>query len=269
VRDGAVVLHIGCRMTARRNPSERKPESRRTLPAATAATRLERIAAFSDARFVRSVVDEEGLPEMTGVEIAFVGRSNSGKSSSINKFVGQTKLAYASKMPGRTRELNFFALRGGGYLVDLPGYGFARTPRDKQRVWTGMIEMYLRTRTALRGIVLLSDVRHAPSDLDIEFVSWLNRENESEIPRPPILWLLNKADKLTQSERMKIEREARSKMAEYLRENDHLILFSAHSGLGMKHCATVFDSWLTAAPDATATAIASPDAISATTDDSQ
>jgi GTP-binding protein len=237
-------------MTARRNPSERKPESRRVLPAATAATRLERIAAFSDARFVRSVVDEEGLPEITGAEIAFVGRSNSGKSSSINKFVGQTKLAYASKMPGRTRELNFFSLRGGGYLVDLPGYGFARTPRDKQRVWTGMIEMYLRTRKALRGIVLLSDVRHAPSDLDIEFVSWLNRENESDIPRPPILWLLNKADKLTQSERMKIERDARAQMQTLLRDSDSVILFSAHSGLGMKHCSMI---WLAEAASLAAT----------------
>jgi GTP-binding protein len=231
-------------MSARRNPTERKPTSKRTLPADAANTRLERIAAFAEAQFVRSVVDEEGLPPITGPEIAFVGRSNAGKSSSINKFVGQTKLAYASKMPGRTRELNFFSLRGGGHLVDLPGYGFARTPRDKQRVWTGMIEMYLRTRTALRGIVLLSDVRHAPSVLDIEFVSWLNREGESEIARPSVLWLLNKADKLTQSERMKIERDTRTQMSELLREGDSLILFSAHSGLGMKHCSTVFDSWL-------------------------
>jgi GTP-binding protein len=205
--------------------------------------RIERIAEFASATFVKSVVDAEGFPEETGPEIAFVGRSNAGKSSSINKFVGQTKLAYASKMPGRTRELNFFALRGGGYLVDLPGYGFARTPRDTQRVWIGVIETYLRTRVALRGIVLLSDVRHAPNELDIEFVDWLNREATEDLPRPPILWLLNKADKLTQSERMKIERDARTSMQSLLHEGDQVVLFSAHSGLGMKHCANVFQAW--------------------------
>ncbi len=215
-----------------------KSPSPRTQPA-----RIERIAEFSSATFVKSVVDAEGFPEETGPEIAFVGRSNAGKSSSINKFVGQTKLAYASKMPGRTRELNFFALRGGGYLVDLPGYGFARTPRDKQRVWIGVIETYLRTRAALRGVVLLSDVRHAPNELDVEFVDWLNREATEALPRPPILWLLNKADKLTQSERMKIERDARASMQPLLHEGDQLVLFSAHSGLGMKHCANVFHEW--------------------------
>ncbi len=206
---------------------------------------IERITHFSGASFVKSVVEYDGCPPETGPEVAFVGRSNSGKSSTINKFAGQTRLAYASKMPGRTRELNFFALRGGGYLVDLPGYGFARTPRDKQRVWIGVIEEYLRSRSALKGVVLLSDVRHAPHAMDLEFIDWLNRESESNIPRPAVLWLLNKADKLTQSERMKIERETRAQIAEYLRPGDAVVLFSAHSGLGMKHCATTFDAWFT------------------------
>ncbi|MGL5005043.1 MAG: ribosome biogenesis GTP-binding protein YihA/YsxC, partial [Casimicrobium sp.] len=159
-------------MPTARTQHAKKPPPRSSPPA---AGHIERIPAFASASFVKSVVDYEGCPEANGAEIAFVGRSNAGKSSSINKFVGQTKLAYASKMPGRTRELNFFALRGGGHLVDLPGYGFARTPKDKQRVWTGVIEAYLRQREALRGIVLLSDVRHAPNELDLEFVAWLNR----------------------------------------------------------------------------------------------
>ncbi len=204
------------------------------------AHRMERIPAFAAAQFVKSVVDEEGLPPPAGAEIAFVGRSNAGKSTSINKLAGQTKLAYASKMPGRTRELNFFALRGGGYLVDLPGYGFARTPRDKQRVWTGMIEIYLRTRESLAGIVLVTDVRHAPDVLDLEFVAWLDQLGSA---RPPVLWLLNKADKLTQSERMKREHETRAAIAPHLQSDDSVVLFSAQSGLGMKHCATTFDLW--------------------------
>lgn len=223
------------------NQSRRSKKLAGAAPAKAPSDHLERIPAFASASFVKSVVDEEGLPPPSGAEIAFVGRSNAGKSSSINKFVGQTKLAFASKMPGRTRELNFFALRGGGFLVDLPGYGFARTPRDKQRVWTGLIEAYLRKRDALGGIVLVSDIRHAPDVLDLEFVRWLN---QAETIRPPVLWLLNKADKLTQSERMKRENETRGILAEHTLEGDEVVLFSAHSGMGMKHCAAIFDRWL-------------------------
>ena len=164
---------------------------------AAANERLERIPEFAGVTFDKSVVDVEGLPFVTGSEIAFAGRSNAGKSSSINKFAGQTRLAYASKMPGRTRELNFFPLRNGGHLVDLPGYGFARTPKDKQRVWTGVIEHYFREREALKGIVLVLDVRHAPTPLDLQFVEWLDGLGRG---RPPMMWLLNKADKLTHCE---------------------------------------------------------------------
>jgi GTP-binding protein len=227
------------------NQSRRSKKPTTQTAGNKADDRLERIPAFASAAFVKSVVDEEGLPPASGPEIAFVGRSNAGKSSSINKLVGQTKLAYASKMPGRTRELNFFALRGGGFLVDLPGYGFARTPRDKQRVWTGLIEAYLRKREALAGVVLVTDIRHAPDELDLAFVQWLN---EGAAVRPPVLWLLNKADKLTQSERMKREHETRTILANHTNESDVIVLFSAHSGLGMKHCAVLFERWMNKTP---------------------
>ena len=218
-----------------------------TQKAQTAANeRLERIPEFAGVTFDKSVVDNEGLPLVTGPEIAFAGRSNAGKSSSINKFAGQTRLAYASKMPGRTRELNFFPLRNGGHLVDLPGYGFARTPRDKQRVWTGVIEQYFREREALCGIVLVLDVRHAPTPLDLQFVEWLDGLGRG---RPPMMWLLNKADKLTQSERMKIRNAFRESAAKALiSERDEIILFSAHTGRGMKECATTFNLWLNKTP---------------------
>ena len=220
------------------------PTARTTRTAAT--ERLERIPEFAGVTFDKSVVDVEGLPFVTGPEIAFAGRSNAGKSSSINKFAGQTRLAYASKMPGRTRELNFFPLRNGGHLVDLPGYGFARTPKDKQRVWTGVIEHYFREREALRGIVLVLDVRHAPTPLDLQFVEWLDGLGRG---RPPMMWLLNKADKLTQSERMKIRNAFRAGEAKPLiAERDEIILFSAHTGLGMKECATTFNLWLNKKP---------------------
>ena len=206
-----------------------------------AEARLERIPQFAGAFFEKSVVDMEGLPEATGPEIAFAGRSNSGKSSSINKLAGQTRLAFASKMPGRTRELNFFPLRAGGYLVDLPGYGFARTPRDKQRVWTGVIEQYFREREALRGLVLVIDVRRGSTDLDQQFVEWMDGLGAG---RPPILWLLNKADKLTQSERMKARNGFRTASGALVNDRDAVVLFSAHTGLGMKECSIVFNLWL-------------------------
>lgn len=202
--------------------------------------KVERIARFAAAKFEKSVVEYAGCPPESGDEVAFVGRSNAGKSSTINRFVGQTRLAYASKMPGRTRELNFFALRGGGYLVDLPGYGFARTPRDKQRVWIGVIEEYLRLRSVLSTIVIVSDVRHAPHALDLEFIDWINRLPSEARPRPRILWLLNKADKLTQSERMRAENTLRREASGYLADDDQVVLFSAQTGLGMKFCDTFF-----------------------------
>jgi GTP-binding protein len=215
-------------------------------PPLPSEARLERIPQFAGAFFEKSVVDMEGLPEITGPEIAFAGRSNSGKSSSINKLAGQTRLAFASKMPGRTRELNFFPLRAGGYLVDLPGYGFARTPRDKQRVWTGVIEQYFRERSALRGLVLVIDVRRGTTDLDVQFVEWMDGLGAG---RPRILWLLNKCDKLTQSERMKARNGFRDASGTLVNERDSVVLFSAHTGLGMKECSIVFNAWLDNPPE--------------------
>jgi GTP-binding protein len=183
---------------------------------------------------VTSAVDVAGFPPSTGPEFAFVGRSNAGKSSTINKLVGQTRLAYASKMPGRTRELNFFALRGGGHLVDLPGYGFARTPKDKQRVWSGLIDQYLAERESLACVVLVSDIRHAPNEMDLAFLQWFATARGVDRAVPTI-WLLNKADKLTQSERMRIERQTREELVPVSSDEFVLpVMFSAHTGLGIK-----------------------------------
>jgi GTP-binding protein len=221
--------------------SARKPSVKKLVPSGALAGHIDRVPEFVGVEFIKSVVDIEGLPLITGGEIAFAGRSNAGKSSSINKLAGQTRLAYASKMPGRTRELNFFALRGGGHIVDLPGYGFARTPRDKQRVWSGVIDQYFRERECIAGVVLLMDVRHAPVELDLQFVDWLNGLADT---RPPLLWVLNKTDKLTQSERMKAKNAFVTEVSAYMRPDDTVVLFSAHTGLGMKECATVIHQWL-------------------------
>lgn len=191
------------------------------------------MAAFAGARFALSVVATAGLPAETGPEVAFVGRSNAGKSSAINRMVGQTGLAFASKLPGRTRELNFFHLRQGGYLVDLPGYGFARTPRNKQRTWSDVIDAYLVDRHALTLVVLVMDIRHAPSELDLAFLDWLRTARPNPLP---VLHLLSKVDKLTQSERMKAVRHVRSALGSRLGPTDLLQPFSAVNGGGLREC---------------------------------
>jgi GTP-binding protein len=187
------------------------------------------------------------LPPESGPEIAFAGRSNAGKSSAINRMVGQIGLAYASKLPGRTRELNFFALRGGGYLVDLPGYGFARTPRHKQRAWSGAIDHYLAERAALAAVVLVMDIRHAPVALDLEFIRWLRdvrqvggRDEGTPGKCPPILCLLSKVDKLTQSERTARLKVIRADLTPQLGAEDLIVPFSAVTGAGLREC----DAWI-------------------------
>lgn len=116
--------------------------------------------------FVLSAVRIEHLPAPRPVEVAFAGRSNVGKSSLVNALTGRRTLARTSNTPGRTRELNFFALGEQAFLVDMPGYGFARAPKVQVRAWTALVRQYLAGRVALRRVFLLIDARHGikPSD---------------------------------------------------------------------------------------------------------
>ena len=119
--------------------------------------------------FLRGVVSLDGLPQDGRVEVAFAGRSNVGKSSLMNALTGRKALARTSNKPGRTQEINFFDLAGRLYLVDMPGYGYARVERRKVEAWTQLIRDYLRGRAALRRLFLLIDARHGikPSDAEI------------------------------------------------------------------------------------------------------
>src|SRR6478672_3193809 len=112
-------------------------------------------------------------PEPKGPEVAFAGRSNVGKSSLLNKLVRRKRFARVSNTPGRTREINFFRVNGQFVLVDLPGYGYARVSKSKKSEWKPMIEGYLRGRDTLRGLVQLLDVRHDPTDEDIQMLDFL------------------------------------------------------------------------------------------------
>ena len=147
---------------------------------------------FRNAAFVTSVAKPELLPASAGAEIAFAGRSNAGKSSAINTLVSHTRLAFVSKTPGRTQLINFFRLPGGAYLVDLPGYGFAKVSMDERAAWRKMIDGYLLERENLQCVFVLIDSRLEPQNNDLGMIKWLG---EKEIP---FVLVFTKSDKMKQ-----------------------------------------------------------------------
>jgi len=145
---------------------------------------------FQAAQFVTSASKLSQCPNEGIAEIAFAGRSNAGKSSCINTLTGNGKLARTSKTPGRTQLINFFSLPDERFLVDLPGYGFAKVPLSVKQEWEKHLEEYLRKRQQLRGLVLLMDVRHPLRDFDRSMLYWAH---EAELA---VHVVLTKADKL-------------------------------------------------------------------------
>jgi GTP-binding protein len=192
---------------------------------------------FRHAVFEISVAKPQDLPEATGPEIAFAGRSNAGKSSAINTLVGHTRLAFVSKTPGRTQLINLFRLRNGAALVDLPGYGYADVPVKIRKQWQGLLETYLTRRQALAGLVLIMDVRRPLTDLDRQMINWFGPTGK------PIHCLLTKADKLTRQEQVKVLREVRAEIAD-AGSPITAQLFSSLKKLGMDEAETVIASWL-------------------------
>lgn len=157
-------------------------------------------------------------------QVAIAGRSNVGKSSLLNRLVGRKRLARISKRPGKTREINLYCVDDRFYLVDLPGYGFARVPSDVRQQWGPLIEAYLGTSPGLLGIVLLLDARHGPSGDDRQMLDYLARLGL------PTLYALTKADKLNRSER----RRAVARVCDALEAaEDQVLLTSAKTGAGV------------------------------------
>ena len=146
--------------------------------------------AYHQAKFINSAPRLQDAPPDQGMEIAFAGRSNAGKSSAINTLVQQNALARVSKTPGRTQLLNFFEIDPQRKLVDLPGFGYAKVPLALKREWQKMMENYLKNRQALCGIVLVMDIRHPLTEFDWQMVEWCEHTNL------PLHILLTKADKL-------------------------------------------------------------------------
>lgn len=195
------------------------------------------MSVFRHAAFEISVAKPDGLPPPNAPEIAFVGRSNAGKSSAINTLVGHTRLAYVSKTPGRTQLINLFRLKNGAALVDLPGYGFAQVPLAVRLQWQGLLEHYLIRRPNLVGLVLIMDARRPLTELDCKMIDWFAPTGR------PIHCLLTKSDKLTRQEQAKTLRETRSALAERGGQIS-VQMFSSLKKTGVDEADAAIASWL-------------------------
>ncbi|HKA18230.1 MAG TPA: ribosome biogenesis GTP-binding protein YihA/YsxC [Blastocatellia bacterium] len=149
---------------------------------------------ITSATFVKSATSPEHYPRDGRPEIAFMGRSNVGKSSLINSLLGVRGLARTSSTPGRTQLVNFFLINDAFHFVDLPGYGYARVPRDVKRLWGPMVEKYLATRPGLVLSIVITDSRHEPTELDLRMKQWL------EARQKPFIVVATKADKLSSNQ---------------------------------------------------------------------
>lgn len=188
--------------------------------------------------FLKSAPGLEQCPPPDQPEIAFAGRSNAGKSSVLNRLTGSRQTAKVSKTPGRTQALNVFDVRGGGRLVDLPGYGYAKASRASQREWQGNVNDYLSNRQSLVGLVLVMDIRHPLTGFDQELADWAMH---SEMP---LLILLNKADKLKHGARQQTLRKVRERLKSH--PLTRVEVFSAQTGLGTELVIDQIETWLQA-----------------------
>ena len=191
-----------------------------------------------DETFLQSASAIENAPADGGWEVAFAGRSNSGKSSAINALTEQSKLARTSRTPGRTQLINFFSLTENQRLVDLPGYGFAKVPLAVKKKWNQQLERYLQHRQSLRGLVMLMDVRHPLTEPDQQMLGWAISATM------PVHILLTKADKLKRGPAQNTLLSVQNR----LREHEELIrvqLFSSLKRQGVDVLGKQINRWLT------------------------
>jgi GTP-binding protein len=191
---------------------------------------------YKTARFTTSAVGLDDCPADSLREVAFAGRSNAGKSSAINALTNQNRLARTSKTPGRTQLINFFSLGEQRYLVDLPGYGYAKVPLSVKDQWEEHLNLYLNQRDALAGLVLLTDVRHAFKDFDMMMIDWSHQSNM------PVHVLLTKADKLTRGAAQNALLGARRQLAQY--PGASVQLFSSMTRFGIPELEATLDRWM-------------------------
>lgn len=186
--------------------------------------------------FVTSAVKAADYPAGGLPEIALAGRSNVGKSSLLNRLVNRKRLARSSNTPGRTRLINFFQVNGAFYLVDLPGYGYARVSKREKESWRVMVEGYLLASKNLQGVVLLIDSRHPPTAQDIQMYEWLKHHDLNTVV------VATKADKNSRSRLLQSLRVISANLP--LMEGDQLVAFSAETGLGREELLEIISGWL-------------------------
>ena len=185
--------------------------------------------------FVKSVYKTANLPDPDLPELAFAGRSNVGKSSLINKLVNRRNLVKVSSRPGKTQALNYFLASDQVYLVDLPGYGYAKVPRKLKNDWQGLISSYLTNRISLCCVVVIIDIRHELKALDLELVTWLRSEGV------PHLVVYTKRDKLKRNQQ---QRQAALLDSGLGIRADERVLFSAKNGEGKENLISKLDQFL-------------------------
>lgn len=178
------------------------------------------------ASFLTSAANIKQCPQDETVEIAFVGRSNAGKSSSFNRIMGSHGLARVSKTPGRTRLINLFSTSFGLRVADLPGYGYAKASKKAQQGWNKAVDQYLAERPNLHGLVVVMDARHPLKPFDQSMITWAE---ERELN---VLLLLNKSDKLKRNAQHNVLREVQAYVEQL--ESVQVLLFSAQSGRGLE-----------------------------------
>lgn len=201
---------------------------------------------FLNAEFLTTAADWHQLPVDGAPEVAFAGRSNSGKSSAVNALAQRTRLAFVSKTPGRTQNINFFRLTSGALLADLPGYGYAEVPAAMRRHWQHFVARYLAERVPLAGMVLVMDARRPMTVLDRQMLDWFLPSGR------PTHILLTKADKFSAAERRRILAAVRQALAQDYAAHANRIgvqLFSATRQLGIAEAEEAVSAWL--APHAT------------------
>ncbi len=191
---------------------------------------------YHQARFLKSANRLDQLPPDTGLEVAFAGRSNAGKSSALNAITGQKSLARTSKTPGRTQLINLFPISDAMALVDLPGYGYAKVPEKIRAHWRQVMPDYLSRRKALRGVMLIMDIRHPLRDFDRQMLQWTG---ESGLP---VHVLLSKADKLKRGAAMQALLAVRRELEKHY-PGATVQLFSAPNRQGVDEAHAVLDQW--------------------------
>lgn len=191
---------------------------------------------INEAKIVISAVSEKQYPKDNRPEIALAGRSNVGKSSFINRMIQRKNLARTSSKPGKTQTLNFYLLNDAFYFVDVPGYGYAQVSKAERAKWGTMMEEYFQNRQELRAVILMTDVRHAPTKDDLQMYNYVQHLDL------PLIVIGTKIDKIPRSKRARHIKQ--SKQHFELDDKTHFIAFSAESGEGKDEVWTTIEAYL-------------------------